>query len=204
MQPAPNRLGLGLRPPLPSYGQGPSISALAQQQQMMHQPFMPPQKQATLFVGSISGGITDAFLNRMLTVSASSCSDSLHVLNHARIGFSGVWSRQVIQASHHPCKQTARIRFRRIRGSRLCNQMFDPPPEYRATGARRWVRKQKASGASHHYRANRFTPTSHTFPQIKADEKTKLFLDAYSAQKMKTDVRLSLCRMFLTSLPRNR
>ena len=73
MQPAPNRLGLGLRPPLPSYGQGPSISALAQQQQMMHQPFMPPQKQATLFVGSISGGITDAFLNRMLTVSTASC-----------------------------------------------------------------------------------------------------------------------------------
>jgi len=25
--------------------------------------------------------------------------------------------------------------------------------------------------------------------QIKADEKTKLFLDAYSAQRMKTDVR---------------
>ncbi|KAI6140658.1 hypothetical protein BKA82DRAFT_4211287, partial [Pisolithus tinctorius] len=38
MQPAPNsRLGLGMRPPLPSYGHGPSISALAQQQQMLHQ-----------------------------------------------------------------------------------------------------------------------------------------------------------------------
>ncbi|KAF8895252.1 hypothetical protein BD779DRAFT_1735992 [Infundibulicybe gibba] len=66
MQPAPNRLGLGLRPPLPSYGQGPSMSALAQQQQMH---FVPPQaqKQTTLFVGSISGGITDAFLNQLLT-----------------------------------------------------------------------------------------------------------------------------------------
>lgn len=66
MQPAPNRLGLGLRPPLPSYGQGPSISALAQQQQMH---FVPPQvqKQTTLFVGSISGGITDAFLNQLLS-----------------------------------------------------------------------------------------------------------------------------------------
>ncbi|KAF5382422.1 hypothetical protein D9615_002773 [Tricholomella constricta] len=66
MQPMPNRLGLGLRPPLPSYGQGPSMSALAQQQQMQ---FVPPQaqKQTTLFVGSISGGINDAFLNQLLT-----------------------------------------------------------------------------------------------------------------------------------------
>jgi len=65
----PNRLGLGLRPPLPSYGQGPSISALAQQQQMHVQGFVPPQaqKQISLFVGSISGGITDGFLNDLLT-----------------------------------------------------------------------------------------------------------------------------------------
>ena len=71
----PNRLGLGLRPPLPSYGQGPSISALAQQQQqqqqMQLQGFVPPQaqKQISLFVGSISGGITDNFLNDLLSVS---------------------------------------------------------------------------------------------------------------------------------------
>ncbi|KAJ7831432.1 hypothetical protein B0H13DRAFT_2371454 [Mycena leptocephala] len=58
-----NRLGLGLRPPLPSYGQGPSISALAYQQQAQ----MQPQKQTTLFVGSISGGITDTTLNALLT-----------------------------------------------------------------------------------------------------------------------------------------
>ncbi|KAJ7644425.1 hypothetical protein FB45DRAFT_897887 [Roridomyces roridus] len=55
-----NRLGLGLRPPLPSYGQGPSMSALAYQQQAQ----IP---QTTLFVGSISGGITDATLNALLT-----------------------------------------------------------------------------------------------------------------------------------------
>ena len=72
----PNRLGLGLRPPLPSYGQGPSISALAQQQQQQQQQmniqgFVPPQaqKQISLFVGSISGGITDNFLNDLLSVS---------------------------------------------------------------------------------------------------------------------------------------
>ncbi|KAJ7725985.1 hypothetical protein B0H16DRAFT_277044 [Mycena metata] len=58
-----NRLGLGLRPPLPSYGQGPSISALAYQQHAQLQ----PQKQTTLFVGSISGGITDTTLNALLT-----------------------------------------------------------------------------------------------------------------------------------------
>ena len=64
-----NRLGLGLRPPLPSYGQGPSMSALAQQQHMHHQPFASPQpKSTTLFIGSISGGITDAFLNNLLGV----------------------------------------------------------------------------------------------------------------------------------------
>ncbi|KAF8150367.1 hypothetical protein K438DRAFT_1910390 [Mycena galopus ATCC 62051] len=40
-----NRLGLGLRAPLPSYGQGPSISALAYQQQAQ----ITPQKQTTLF-----------------------------------------------------------------------------------------------------------------------------------------------------------
>jgi RNA-binding protein 25 len=67
----PNRLGLGLRPPLQSYGQGPSISALAQQQQINIQGFVPPQaqKQISLFVGSISGGITDGFLNDLLSVS---------------------------------------------------------------------------------------------------------------------------------------
>lgn len=64
-----NRLGLGLRPPLPSYGQGPSMSALAQQQQQQTH-FVQPQaqKQTNLFVGSISGGITDAFLNQLLSV----------------------------------------------------------------------------------------------------------------------------------------
>ncbi|ESK84800.1 hypothetical protein Moror_529 [Moniliophthora roreri MCA 2997] len=69
MQPLPNRLGLGLRPPLPSFGQGPSISALAQQQAMQQQHFAPPQAQKTvsLFVGSISGGVTDTFLNDLLS-----------------------------------------------------------------------------------------------------------------------------------------
>jgi hypothetical protein len=65
MNPMPNRLGLGLRQPMPSYGQGPSMQALAQQQQMQ---FTQAPKTATLFVGSISGGITDSFLNQLLGV----------------------------------------------------------------------------------------------------------------------------------------
>lgn len=72
----PNRLGLGLRAPLPSYGQGPSMQALAQQQQQMHtQTFVPPQtqKMVNLFIGSISGGITDAFLNELLSVRVFAC-----------------------------------------------------------------------------------------------------------------------------------
>ena len=60
----PNRVGLGLRPSMPSFGQGPTMGALAQMQ------FAPPQlhKQTTLFVGSISGGIQDDFLNQLLKV----------------------------------------------------------------------------------------------------------------------------------------
>ncbi|KAI5994062.1 hypothetical protein F5J12DRAFT_857501 [Pisolithus orientalis] len=78
MQPAPNSgLGLDMRPLLPSSGQGPSISALAQhqqQQQMLHQPFHiappPTLTQTTLFVGPISGGISDDILNRLLGIRA--------------------------------------------------------------------------------------------------------------------------------------
>ena len=70
MQPAPNRLGLGMRQPLPSYGQGPSMGALAHQQQMQHHQQLPqPQKVVPVFIGSISGGISDSFLNELLSVS---------------------------------------------------------------------------------------------------------------------------------------
>lgn len=53
---------------MPSYGQGPSMQALAQQQHMSS--FTPPQaqKSTNLFIGSISPGITDAFLNQILSV----------------------------------------------------------------------------------------------------------------------------------------
>jgi hypothetical protein len=99
----PNRLGLGLRPPLPSYGQGPSISALAQQQQMNLQGFVPPQaqKQISLFVGSISGGITDGFLNDLLSVSISLPTTFITGLF---VNVTGLRKCQVLQAVDHARK----------------------------------------------------------------------------------------------------
>jgi RNA-binding protein 25 len=73
MQGLPNRMGLGLRPPPPSYGQGPSIQALAQQQHLGAPAFgVPPgaQRATNLFVGSIAAGISDGFLNSLLAVRA--------------------------------------------------------------------------------------------------------------------------------------
>src|SRR6266702_2167732 len=108
----PNRLGLGLRPPLPSYGQGPSMSALAQQQQMHVQSFVPPQaqKQISLFIGSISGGITDNFLNDLLSVSIPFATGfSAHSREYA-----GLWKSQVVQAVDHTRQQTSRLWICRI------------------------------------------------------------------------------------------
>jgi len=46
------------------------MGALAHQQQMMHhQQFSPPPKVVPVFIGSISGGISDGFLNDLLSVS---------------------------------------------------------------------------------------------------------------------------------------
>ena len=116
MQPIPSRLGLGLRPPLPSYGQGPSMSALAQQQQMLHQGFVPPQaqKQTTLFVGSISGGVTDSFLNRLLAVSRQCVVHRPSIQLILPVASKGMWPRQILQTSHHASEQAPGLWFRRV------------------------------------------------------------------------------------------
>ena len=54
---------------MPSYGQGPSMGALAHQQQIMHHQFSKPPEVVPVFIGSISSGIGDAFLNELLSVS---------------------------------------------------------------------------------------------------------------------------------------
>ncbi|KAL4080580.1 hypothetical protein J3A83DRAFT_4200622 [Scleroderma citrinum] len=149
MQPAPNRLGLGLRPPLPSYGQGPSMSALAQQQQMLHQPYAmapPTHKQTNLFVGSISGGITDDFLNRLL----GAC------------GPMKAFKRLIT-----PANKPQGFGF---------VEFEDPDSALRCMTLLQGVELPALEDGC----ANKKL-------LIKADEKTKLFLDAYSAQKMKTD-----------------
>ncbi|KAI6107139.1 hypothetical protein EDD16DRAFT_630907 [Pisolithus croceorrhizus] len=149
MQPAPNRLGLGMRPPLPSYGQGPSISALAQQQ-MLQQPYHvmapPTQKQTTLFVGSISGGITDDFLNTLL----GSC------------GPMKAFKRLIT-----PANKPQGFGF---------VEYEDPDSAIRCINLLNGVELPALEDGC----ANKKL-------LIKADEKTKLFMDAYSGQKMKTD-----------------
>lgn len=73
-----NRPGLGLRPPMSSYGQGPSMMTLAQRQQAPP-PVRPTQEGITLFVGSIAGGITDAFLQELVGVRRLSMSSKSRV-----------------------------------------------------------------------------------------------------------------------------
>ncbi|KAM6494263.1 hypothetical protein JOM56_010624 [Amanita muscaria] len=146
MQPAQNRLGLGLRPPLPSFGQGPSISALAQQQQMH---FVPPQaqKQTTLFVGSISGGITDSFLNQLL----SAC------------GPINMFKRLIT-----PANKPQGFGFA---------EFEEPDGALRAMILLNGVELPALEDGC----ANKKL-------LVKADEKTRLFLDAYKAHRMSTNV----------------
>ncbi|KAI0783447.1 hypothetical protein C8Q75DRAFT_433671 [Abortiporus biennis] len=143
----PNRLGLGLRPPMPSYGQGPSISALAQQQQMHSQQFVPPTPKATtLFIGSISGGISDAFLNQIL----SAC------------GPISSFKRLIT-----PANKPQGFGFAEFQ---------DPDGAMRAIQLLNGVELPALEDGCVNKKL-----------LVKADEKTKMFMDAYQAQKMKTD-----------------
>ncbi|KAI0076712.1 hypothetical protein K474DRAFT_1684653 [Panus rudis PR-1116 ss-1] len=147
MQPVPNRLGLGLRPPLPSYGQGPSISALAAQQHMAHNQFVPPQpKTVTLFIGSISGGITDSFLNDILSACGPIAS-----------------FKRLITPANKP------------QGFGFA-EFQDPDGALRAMQLLNGVELPALEDGCVNKKL-----------LVKADEKTKMFLDAYAAQKMKTD-----------------
>ncbi|KAI9454063.1 hypothetical protein BJY52DRAFT_1286106 [Lactarius psammicola] len=144
----PNRLGLGLRPPLPSYGQGPSMSALAQQQQMHVQGFVPPQaqKQISLFIGSISGGITDNFLNDLL----SACGKVRSF-------------KRLITPANKP------------QGFGFA-EFEDPDGALRAMALLNNVELPALEDGCVNKKL-----------LVKADEKTKVFLDAYQAQRMQTN-----------------
>ncbi len=84
------------------------MSALAHQQQMH---FMPPpvqKQQTTLFVGSISGGITDAFLNQLLSVRLQSIG---HRYMYSYVT-KGMRAHKVVQTSNNTSEQTAGLRLR--------------------------------------------------------------------------------------------
>ncbi|EMD39604.1 hypothetical protein CERSUDRAFT_80988 [Gelatoporia subvermispora B] len=132
---------------MPSYGQGPSISALAAQQQMVHGGFVPPQpKPVTLFIGSISGGITDAFLNQLL----------------AACGPISSFKRLITPANKPQGFGFAEFQDPdgALRAMNLLNNVELPALEDGCVNKKLLV---------------------------KADEKTKMFLDAYQAQKMVTN-----------------
>lgn len=87
---------------MPSYGgQGPSMSALAQQNQQ-HPPFGPPpvQKQIQLFVGSISAGVSDEFMTQLLSVRALSL---LYLGDYADLT-TGMWTSKKFQAADNACE----------------------------------------------------------------------------------------------------
>ncbi|KAE9403672.1 hypothetical protein BT96DRAFT_990102 [Gymnopus androsaceus JB14] len=148
MQPMPNRMGLGLRPPFPSYGQGPSMSALAAQQQQQSMQFVSPQsqKQTKLFVGSISGGVTDAFLNELL----SAC------------GKVNSFKRLIT-----PANKPQGFGFA---------EYDEPDSALRAINLLNGVELPALEDGC----ANKNL-------LVKADEKTRAFLDAYSSQRMVTN-----------------
>ncbi|EIN12176.1 hypothetical protein PUNSTDRAFT_49469 [Punctularia strigosozonata HHB-11173 SS5] len=127
------------------------MQALAAQQQMMHhpgQPFVPPQAQrvTNMFIGSISAGITDAFLNSLL----SAC------------GPIKAFKRLIT-----PANKPQGFGFA---------EFEDPDGALRAMALLNGVELPALEDGA----ANKKL-------LVKADEKTKMFLDAYSAQKMRTD-----------------
>ncbi|KAI0629778.1 hypothetical protein C8Q77DRAFT_1064858 [Trametes polyzona] len=139
---------------MPSYGQGPSISALAAQQQMQHPQFVPPQPKAvTLFIGSISGGITDGFLNEIL----NAC------------GQINSFKRLIT-----PANKPQGFGFAEFQ---------DPDGALRAMALLNGVELPALEDGCVNKKL-----------LVKADERTKTFLDAYQAQKMRTDADDELLR----------
>lgn len=138
-----NRMGLGMRPPMPSYGQGPSMSALAAQQQQIHsQQFIPAQRTTTLFVGSISAGITDDFLNQLLDVSRSFADNQFGLTLPL-----GLWISEVLQTSHHASRETAGVWFCRVRDARRRSSSNRVTQWRRVNPVGGWGSNEKVTGA---------------------------------------------------------
>jgi hypothetical protein len=91
-----SRMGLGLRPTQPVYTNSP-VAAQAAAQQM------------TLFVGSISAGITDMFLNALFSVS-SLLFFMLHLV--PLLSLLDMWPVEIVQETVNSPWETARFRIR--------------------------------------------------------------------------------------------
>ncbi|KAI0053564.1 hypothetical protein FA95DRAFT_1552051 [Auriscalpium vulgare] len=131
------------------YGQGPPLSALAARQHMLHPPaFVPPQahKQVTLFVGSISGGITDNYLNTLLSACGTVRS-----------------FKRLITPANKP------------QGFGFA-EFEDPDGALRAVSLLNGIDLPALEDGCVNKKL-----------LVKADEKTKMFLDAYGAQRMQTN-----------------
>jgi len=130
------------------------MSALAQQQQMLHPQFVPPQpRSTTLFVGSISGGISDGFLNSLL----SAC------------GPISSFKRLIT-----PANKPQGFGFAEFQ---------DPDSALRAMSLLNGIELPALEDGCVNKKL-----------LVKADEKTKMFLDAYQAQKMTTNTDEELIR----------
>lgn len=125
------------------------MQALAQQSQMAHHPaFIPPQahKSINMFIGSISAGIQDSFMNALL----SAC------------GTVKQFKRLITPAG-------------KPQGFGFA-EFEDPDSALRAMTLLNGVELPALEDGSMNKKL-----------LVKADEKTKIFLDAYQAQRMKTD-----------------
>ena len=86
------------------------MGALAHQQQLLHhQQIPPPQKVVPVFIGSISGGISDAFLNELLSVS----SFRLTVPRPPKlmIVYLVLWTYTISQTADNASRETPRFWF---------------------------------------------------------------------------------------------
>ncbi|KAG5221428.1 U1 snRNP-associated protein [Salix suchowensis] len=122
------------------------MSALAQQQQMHSMP-PPAQRAATLFVGSISGGITDSYMNQLLSACGLVRSFKRLITPANKPQGFGFAEYEDLDAA--------------LRAMNLLNGVELPALEDGCANKKLLV---------------------------KADEKTKLLLDAHQAQKIVTDV----------------
>ena len=86
------------------------MGALAHQQQTLHYPQLsPPPKVVPVFIGSISGGISDAFLNELLSVSGER---SVMPESQKLIAISpGLRSHTTPETTYNASRETPRIWF---------------------------------------------------------------------------------------------